>query len=164
MALSLLGCDSKQETAANQDTTDSIDGAPKAIPVLAPVKDYPEIELHNPDFRIRNNPLNDGTLYESPDKKVKFYVWTSAEKLRPNDVIFPNEKITSQRTKEKGFIKTSWTLQPNKHIPFFRKYDEFKLEDKTYITGFFYADDKSYTTYLLEYKKFTESILLSIKE
>lgn len=102
----------------------------------------------------------DSFFYTSPDREVKFYIYSPQWTGSPNDIVFPNEKIKAEtKTNSDGSVTRSWTLQPNRQNPYFRTFQETKTENTVLITGFYYRNDAAKEKYSADYESFKNSVI-----
>lgn len=102
----------------------------------------------------------DSYFFTSPDEEVQFYIYSPQWTGSPNDIVFPNEKITVETVHNNdGSVTRRWTLKPNRQTPYYRSFAETKSENNVLITGFFYKNEAAKAKYKADYDKFTQSVI-----
>ena len=123
--------------------------------------DYPKNFSVKPSIPGRIPKLYDSAFFISPDKKVKFYVFSPQWSGEATDItIDPNKEIEKDtKTETKNGMKHKWYTFESKDGQM-RSYQETTNEEETtkLIIGIEYSDRDSYKKYKDEYLKFKKSI------
>ncbi|MDX1960383.1 MAG: hypothetical protein SFU98_17565 [Leptospiraceae bacterium] len=126
---------------------------------------YPEKFKVNP--LIKNSgieTLYDGAFFISPDKKVKFYVYSPQWSGSAPGIDFDskNEKKVDVKEETKNGINTKWYTYARKDGSWTRSYQEVVNNSDSghtvHVIGIEYADQESYKKYKSEYLTFKKSL------
>jgi hypothetical protein len=103
----------------------------------------------------------DSARFESPDKKVRFYIFSPQWAGENPDIAVKAGEVekTDKTEKSGGFTRRWYTITP-KGDGLSRSYVENTNEDKTvrWVVGVEYADQKSYDKHKAKYLKFKKSL------
>lgn len=97
-------------------------------------------------------------FFTTPDSLAKFYAYSGPSHARPNDIIFPNEKIATEEFKKGDTLILQWKLPPNLQTEYHRMLSEKTFGEQKIITGFYFKDSISYHQYLPEFQSFENSL------
>lgn len=176
--ISIFGC---KKESTSLDT--SSDGTPMAIPVpqeerITETKIIDSESFSGAAFKTKvpkgftaKPSLGSGKNFNnynsyffiSPDELVQFYAYSTPTKTKPNDIIFPNEKIEMQVSQSMDTIITTWKLPLNKQTGYIRAFTEKSFDNGILITGYYFKDEAAYDKYLAEFNNFKNSIKASSK-
>ena len=100
----------------------------------------------------------DSYFFTSADSLVQFYAYATMGNKRPNDIIFPNERIEKETTQVGDTLITSWKLNLNQQIGYLREFKEKAYPNGSIITGFYYKTPEAYEQYKDAFQRFEKSI------
>ncbi len=124
--------------------------------------EYPKSFTVKPSIPASTPDLFDSALFISPDKKVKFYVFSPQWSGDATDISL-NTKVEIEKdtkTETKNGMKHKWYTYESKDGSKLRSYQETTNEEGTtkLIIGIEYTGRESYKKYKDEYLKFKKSI------
>ncbi len=170
------------DTAGKQENSTNLEKETKAVQKEksavtennASVKKYETnwLSVEYPaSFVARPSLLSDTTLeegyssvfFESPDKLVEFYVYSTALYIEPSDIaLTDSEKLVSEKeTKRAHDLVKTWTIAA-KDKSYMRSYSAYYGEDGLImidIVGLKYKDTDAYNKYKDDYIAFKKSFL-----
>lgn len=125
--------------------------------------EYPKDFTVKPSIPSTMEKLYDSAYFISPDKKVKFYVFSPQWSGEAADIAFsPDKEIEKdKKTETKNGVKTKWYTYEAKDGSYSRSYQESTNTEETtkLIIGIEYFGRDSYKKYKDSYLKFKKSIV-----
>lgn len=100
----------------------------------------------------------DSYFFTSQDSLVQFYAYASTAKQRPNDIIFPNERIKKETTQIGDTLITTWNLEMNQQTGYLRQFKEKTYPNGSIITGYYYKNPAAYDQYKEAFHEFENSL------
>ncbi|MDG4949728.1 hypothetical protein NLM59_02235 [Weeksellaceae bacterium KMM 9724] len=100
----------------------------------------------------------DSYFFTSADSLVQFYAYATTGNKRPNDIIFPNERIEKETTQVGDTLITTWKLNLNQQIGYIREFKEKAYPNGSIITGFYYKTPEAYEQYKDDFQQFEKSL------
>ncbi len=124
--------------------------------------EYPKNFTVKPSISSSTPDMFDSAFFISPDKKVKFYVFSPQWSGDATDIsLNANTEIEKDvKTETKNGMKHKWYTYESKDGSKLRSYQETTNEENTtkLIIGIEYSDRESYKKYKDDYLKFKKSI------
>ncbi len=123
---------------------------------------YPASFTVKPSLKYKSEEGYTSVFFESPDKLVEFYVFSSTLGIEPTDIKIKNtEKLVSKNKIEKMVgIKKAWTIAA-KDGSYMRSYKSVSYGDgliDSEIIGIKYKNDDAYKKYKADYLVFKNSL------
>ena len=100
----------------------------------------------------------DSYFFTSEDSLVQFYAYASTANQRPNDIIFPNERIKKETTQIGDTLITTWNLEMNQQTGYLRHFKEKAYPNGSIITGYYYKNSAAYDQYKDAFHEFEKSL------
>jgi hypothetical protein len=124
--------------------------------------EYPKTFTVKPSIPSNTPDLYDSAFFISPDKKVKFYVFSPQWSGDATDIAIDSKTEIEKDTKTetKNGMTNKWYTYETKGNTKLRSYQETTNQEGTtkLIIGIEYADRESYKKYKEDYLKFKKSI------
>ncbi len=124
--------------------------------------EYPKNFTVKPSIKSNIPKKYDSAFFISPDKKVKFYVYSPQWSGDPTDILIdPKTEIESdKKTETKNNTKQNWYSFKNKNSEYTRSFHETSNEDgpTKLIFGIEYKNQVAYDMYKQSYLNFKKSI------
>ena len=100
----------------------------------------------------------DSYFFTSEDSLVQFYAFASSGNKRPNDIIFPNERIKKETTQIGDTLITTWNLEMNQQTGYLRQFKEKAYPSGNIITGYYYKTPEAFAQYQEAFHQFEKSV------
>lgn len=97
-------------------------------------------------------------FFISPDSLAQFYAYVSNTNQRPNDIVFPNERVETLKLVRGDTLITTWELMSNKQTPYQRIFTESAYPNGSIVTGFYYRDIATHDKYQAAFEAFKANI------